>query len=211
MEPRRDDPYEVLGVARGATVEEITRRHRILSHIFHPDRYQTSSSDVREEAEGRMKTVNAAYDLLKRGAPPPPYRAPADPPPRPARGPAASRPDDAWERRSREARQRAEQEARAHQDAVWEEFARRARERAEQEARQRFEAARVRAERVRERVVHDVRQAAYQQTRQDYERKARERAEQEARQRAQQEARERRRVLKRFARRLSALWAGRTT
>jgi curved DNA-binding protein CbpA len=211
MEPRRDDPYEVLGVARGATVEEITRRHRILSHIFHPDRYQTASSDVREEAERRMKTVNAAYDVLKRRGSPEPHRAPADPPTRPARGRAASGPDDTWERMSREARERAERAARAHEDAVWEEFARRARERAEQEARQRFEAARVRAEKVRERVVHDVRQAAYQQTRREYEGKTRERAEQEARQRAQREARERRRILLRFARRLGALWAGRTT
>jgi aspartate beta-hydroxylase len=213
MEPRRDDPYDVLGVARGAPPEEITRRHRILSHIFHPDRYQTSSQDVQEEAERRMKTVNAAYDILKRGVPGPPRRA-AGQPQRAAREPASREArtgqDEVWERFARETRERAEREARRRQDEVWEHFAREARERAEREARERSDAVRVRAEKIRERVVRDVREAAYQQTRQDYERKARERAEREARERAQRETREHRRFFVRFARRLSALLAGRT-
>lgn len=54
-----DDPYKVLGVARGATVEEIRKAYRAAAKKSHPDLHP---GDV--GAEARFKALNAANDLL---------------------------------------------------------------------------------------------------------------------------------------------------
>ena len=53
------DPYEVLGVARTASADEIKKAYRKLARRHHPD---ANKGD--EEAEERFKEVQAAYDLL---------------------------------------------------------------------------------------------------------------------------------------------------
>ena len=52
------DFYQVLGVARTATAEEIQRAYRTLARRYHPD--------INKEpgAEDRFKAVSAAYSLL---------------------------------------------------------------------------------------------------------------------------------------------------
>ncbi len=57
------DPFEVLGVRPGATLAEITVRHRQLAKQYHPDLHEVSS---RFEAEQTMIEVNAAYSELRR-------------------------------------------------------------------------------------------------------------------------------------------------
>jgi molecular chaperone DnaJ len=56
---RQRDPYEVLGVQRGASADEIKKAHRKLVRQYHPDR---NPGD--EKAEERFKEVQQAYDLL---------------------------------------------------------------------------------------------------------------------------------------------------
>lgn len=51
-----EDFYNVLGVERGATKEEIKRAYRKLAHQYHPDK---SGGD-----EEKFKQVNAAYQVL---------------------------------------------------------------------------------------------------------------------------------------------------
>jgi DnaJ-class molecular chaperone len=52
------DPYEVLGVARSATAEQLREAHRKLAKKYHPDLNKTP------EAAAKFKEVQEAYDLL---------------------------------------------------------------------------------------------------------------------------------------------------
>jgi DnaJ-class molecular chaperone len=52
------DPYEVLGVARSATAEQIREAHRKLAKKYHPDLNKTAEAGV------KFKEVQEAYDLL---------------------------------------------------------------------------------------------------------------------------------------------------
>ena len=56
------DPYEVLGVPRTATEEEVTKAYRKLAKKYHPD---LNPGD--EEAAKKMSEINAAYDAIKSG------------------------------------------------------------------------------------------------------------------------------------------------
>jgi molecular chaperone DnaJ len=54
------DYYEVLGVARDASEEDLKKAYRKLAMQYHPDRNQGDAS-----AEGKFKDVSEAYDALK--------------------------------------------------------------------------------------------------------------------------------------------------
>lgn len=54
------DLYEILGVNRNATQDEIRRAYLKLAHKYHPDK---TGGD--KDAEQKLKEVNAAYDVLK--------------------------------------------------------------------------------------------------------------------------------------------------
>ena len=56
------DPYEVLGVPRGASEEEVTKAYRKLAKKYHPD---LNPGD--EEAAKKMSEINAAYNQIKNG------------------------------------------------------------------------------------------------------------------------------------------------
>lgn len=56
------DPYEVLGVSRDATDEEIKKAYRKLSRQYHPD--ANVNNPNREQAEERFKEVQAAYQAI---------------------------------------------------------------------------------------------------------------------------------------------------
>ena len=53
------DPYEVLGLARTATADEIRKAYRGLARTLHPD-----LNPGNKDAEARFKEASAAYDLL---------------------------------------------------------------------------------------------------------------------------------------------------
>lgn len=57
--PSGVDPHEVLGVATGAPLAEVTAAYRRLAKRWHPDRAPSA------ESADRMALINAAYDALR--------------------------------------------------------------------------------------------------------------------------------------------------
>jgi molecular chaperone DnaJ len=56
------NPYEVLGVREGSSIEEIKKAYKELVRKYHPDQYQNHPlSDLAEE---KLKEINEAYDFI---------------------------------------------------------------------------------------------------------------------------------------------------
>lgn len=53
--------YDVLGVPRGASHDELRRAYLALARAHHPDRHVASSAAERQAAERRMRAVNEAW------------------------------------------------------------------------------------------------------------------------------------------------------
>lgn len=62
----RSSAHEVLGVAPGASSDEIRRAYREKAVQYHPDRVSGLAPELQEMAERRMKEINAAYRELCR-------------------------------------------------------------------------------------------------------------------------------------------------
>src|SRR5918995_2167422 len=54
------DYYDVLGVSKTASADEIKKAYRKLARQYHPDRNQGD-----KEAEERFKEIQGAYDVLR--------------------------------------------------------------------------------------------------------------------------------------------------
>src|SRR3954454_14302491 len=101
------DPYKVLGVAPGASSEELHDAYRRLVKVHHPDRNGGSAESTR-----RFQEIQAAYDAVRSGK----VRPQPAPPPRDASS-VSSRMAD-LERELREAQAARERARRAARDAV---------------------------------------------------------------------------------------------
>ena len=56
------DPYQVLGISRGASDDEIKKAYRNLSRKYHPDANMNNPNKA--QAEEMFKQVQQAYDLI---------------------------------------------------------------------------------------------------------------------------------------------------
>ncbi|MCQ2960266.1 MAG: molecular chaperone DnaJ [Bacteroidales bacterium] len=58
------DYYEILGVSKTATKEELKKAYRKLAIQYHPDRQQGKSDEEKKAAEEKFKEAAEAYDVL---------------------------------------------------------------------------------------------------------------------------------------------------
>jgi len=61
------DPHEVLGVARGASKEEVARAYREQMKLYHPDRVDGLGDELQRVAHRRTLEIQAAYERLRAG------------------------------------------------------------------------------------------------------------------------------------------------
>ena len=57
--------YDILGVARNASLSEITRSFRTAALKLHPDKWSGKSEEEKKRAEESFKMVNNAYSVLR--------------------------------------------------------------------------------------------------------------------------------------------------
>jgi len=57
-----NDPYQVLGIARSASEEEIKKAYKSLSRKYHPD--ANVNNPNRDQAEEKFKEIQAAYQQI---------------------------------------------------------------------------------------------------------------------------------------------------
>ncbi len=60
----KSNPYEVLGVPRGAPVDEIKQAYRKLAAKYHPDKVDHLGDEFKALAEKRFKEIQKAYQEL---------------------------------------------------------------------------------------------------------------------------------------------------
>ena len=61
MPTTKRDYYEILGVQKTASLDEIKRAYRAMALQYHPDRV---SADQKKEAEEKFKEISEAYAVL---------------------------------------------------------------------------------------------------------------------------------------------------
>jgi len=59
-----NDPYSVLGIKRGASVEEIREAYRIAAAKYHPDKVSHLGKEFQELAHQRFVAIQQAYERL---------------------------------------------------------------------------------------------------------------------------------------------------
>ena len=65
MSYNNKDPFEVLGISRGATDEEVKNAYRVLAKKYHPDNFE-DGNPLKELANEKMQEINKAYDEIQR-------------------------------------------------------------------------------------------------------------------------------------------------
>ena len=60
----RSDPYQILGIERNATPQEVKQAYRQLANKYHPDKVAHLGDEFKRLAERRFKDIQKAYQEL---------------------------------------------------------------------------------------------------------------------------------------------------
>ena len=61
-----DSAYQILGVEKSATNDEIKKAYRSLALKHHPDKVSSLGEDIRRTAEEKFKKISEAYEKIKK-------------------------------------------------------------------------------------------------------------------------------------------------
>ena len=61
----RSDPYDVLGISRSASPDEIKGAYKELANRYHPDKVTHLGEEFQQMAEERFKEIQEAYQELR--------------------------------------------------------------------------------------------------------------------------------------------------
>ena len=61
------DPYEILGIKRGATKAEIKSAYRTMAAKYHPDKAPNATDEIKKLAEEKFKEIQTSYQELYQG------------------------------------------------------------------------------------------------------------------------------------------------
>jgi DnaJ-domain-containing protein 1 len=64
QEVPEEDPYQILGIERGASKQEIRAAYKMLAGQYHPDRVQHLGKEFQELAHNKFVAIQKAYDAL---------------------------------------------------------------------------------------------------------------------------------------------------
>ena len=59
-----DDYYQILGLSRGASADEIHKAHKRLARKYHPDLHEDDDPREKKRAKEQFQKVQQAYDVL---------------------------------------------------------------------------------------------------------------------------------------------------
>lgn len=83
-----EEHYQTLDAPPAASLEEIRLIYRDLTQVWHPDRFPENPR-LREKAEAKLKSINTAYEIIRKsrksGERPKPLRPKPQPQPKPSR------------------------------------------------------------------------------------------------------------------------------
>ena len=60
----KNDPYQVLGVSRGASREEIKKAYKTAMNKYHPDKVAHLGDDLQELAKQKTQEISQAFEQL---------------------------------------------------------------------------------------------------------------------------------------------------
>ena len=56
--------YEILGISKGASEEDIKKAYRKLAREWHPDRHSQGDEEMKAKADKKFKEINEAMHIL---------------------------------------------------------------------------------------------------------------------------------------------------
>ena len=62
----KSNPYSILGVSKGASMDDIKKAYRKLALLYHPDRLAGKTDQEKIDAENKMKDINYAYENIQK-------------------------------------------------------------------------------------------------------------------------------------------------